>query len=76
LLLQPFAQEPMAVAYAASLEWLQLPVNVRLEVRTLGPLYWLEVPDVITEQRREELTKLNWADAMAELTPVICPKSG
>ena len=76
LLLQPFAKEPMAVAYAASLEWLQLPVNVRLKVRTLGPLYWLEVPDVITEQRREELAKLNWADAMAELTPVICPKSG
>ena len=76
LLLQPFAQEPMAVAYAASLEWLQLPVNVRLQVRTLGPLYWLEVPDVITEQRREELAELNWADALAELTPVICPKSG
>ena len=75
LLLQPFAREPMAVAYAASLEWLRLPVNVRLHVRTLGPLYWLEVPDVITEQRREELAELNWADALAELTPVICPKS-
>ncbi len=75
LLLRDFAREPLAVAYAAGLESLELPVKVRLQVRTLGPLYWLEVPDVITDQRREELAQLDWADALAELTPVICPSS-
>ncbi|MDP6391353.1 MAG: hypothetical protein QGI35_00100 [Arenicellales bacterium] len=49
-----------------------LDVNVRPEVRILGPLRWLEVSDVVTEERRQALAALDWADALVRLAAVPC----
>ena len=76
LMLREFAREAQASAFAAEITPLGLPIEIEKKVRTLGPLYWIDVPDVVTESRRQELGGLEWGDAMTQLTPIPCPASG
>ncbi|HCX87162.1 MAG TPA: hypothetical protein DG761_03985 [Gammaproteobacteria bacterium] len=76
LLLRDYARKSQAEEFATSLDAPEIPVLVKLQARTLGPLYWLDVPDVVTPERKQEFAELKWGDAMTEVTPIPCPKSG
>ena len=76
LLLGDYARKSQADALASGLASLELPIIVKLQARTLGPLYWLDVPDVVTPERKQEFAEQKWGDAMTEVTPIPCPKSG
>ena len=67
-----FAQGEVAGRYVAELTALGLAVNAKAEVRTLGPLRWLEVSDVVNEERRQNLAALDWADRAVRLAAVPC----
>jgi len=72
LVLRTFARERAAGEFAAGLTGKGFEASVQLAVRTLGPLGWLEVPDVVTQERHDELAAINWGDAMARLQQIPC----
>jgi hypothetical protein len=76
LWLDDYARKSQADELAFGLASLELPIIVKLQARTLGPLYWLDVPDVVTPERKQEFAEQKWGDAMTEVTPIPCPKSG
>ena len=76
LLLGDYARKAQAEKLASGLASLELPLIVKLQARTLGPLYWLDVPDVVTPERKQEFAEQKWGDAMTEVTPIPCLKSG
>lgn len=76
LMLGDFARESQASAFATEIGFLGLPIEIEKKVRNLGPLYWLDVPDVVTDARRQELGELEWGDALTQLTPIPCPSTG
>tara|TARA_B110000438_G_scaffold223516_1_gene217107 strand:- start:45 stop:677 length:633 start_codon:yes stop_codon:yes gene_type:complete len=76
LLLGDYARKAQAENLASGLASLELPLIVKLQARTLGPLYWLDVPDVVTPERKQEFAEQKWGDAMTEVTPIPCLKSG
>ncbi len=61
-----------AGAYVADLKQRGFDAKAQSEVRTLGPWRWLEVSDVVTEERRIVLRQINWRDAKVQVTPVFC----
>ena len=72
LSIQMFSQGEEAGRYVAELAALGLAANAKAEVRTLGPLRWLEVSDVVNEKRRQSLAALDWADSTVRLAAVPC----
>ena len=76
LLLSEFAVEADAASYSAGINALALDTITQKQVRNLGPLHWLDVPDVVTEERRQQLRALEWGDAITRLTPIPCPAAG
>ena len=72
LSIRSFAHEEEAGRFAAELIAQGLDAKARPESRVLGPLRWLEVSDVVTEERRQALTALDWADALVRLAAVPC----
>ena len=72
LSIQMFSQGEEAGRYVAELTALGLAANAKAEVRTLGPLRWLEVSDVVNEKRRQSLAALDWADSTVRLAAVPC----
>ncbi len=73
LFLQEFAAEEQASNYQIEVNALGLETLIEKHIRSLGPLHWLDVPDVVTEERRQQLKALQWGDAMTRLTPIPCP---
>ena len=73
LFLREFAAEEQASNYQTEINALGLETMIEKHIRSLGPLHWLDVPDVITEERRQQLKALQWGDAMTRLTPIPCP---
>jgi len=67
-----FSQGEEAGRFVTELIAQGLEADVRPEARTLGPLRWLEVSDVVTEERRQALAALDWADALVRLAAVPC----
>ena len=67
-----FSEGEAAGANVAKLKDGGLDAKARSEVRTLGPWRWLEVSDVVTDDRRQTLRALKWGDARAEVTGVPC----
>ncbi len=76
LLLGDYARRSQAEELTSGLASLNLPLKVKLRARTLGPLYWLDVPDVVTPERKQKFTEQKWGDAMTKLTSIPCPKNG
>ena len=72
LSIQMFSQGEEAGRYVAGLTALGLAAKAKAEVRTLGPLRWLEVSDVVNEERRQSLAALDWADTTVRLAAVPC----
>ena len=72
LSIQLFSQGEEAGRYVAELTVLGLAAKAKAEVRTLGPLRWLEVSDVVNEERRQNLAALDWADRTVRLAAVPC----
>ena len=68
-----FSEGEAAGAYVAELKDTGLDAKARYEVRTLGPWRWLEVADVVTDDRRTTLREIDWGDAKAQVTGVPCP---
>ena len=75
LRLADFAIKSQAKDFTAGLNDMELPLVIKLQARTLGPLYWLDVPDVVTPERKQEFAEQQWGDAMTEVTPIPCPKN-
>ena len=75
LSIQMFSQGEEAGRYVAELTALGLAVKAKAEVRTLGPLRWLEVSDIVNEERRQNLAALDWADRAVRLAAVPCGAS-
>ena len=75
LLLADFAIKSKAKEFAAGLNDMELPLVIKLQARTLGPFYWLDVPDVVTPERKQEFAEQQWGDAMTEVTPIPCPEN-
>jgi len=73
LFLREFAAEEQASNYQTEINALGLETMLEKHIRSLGPLHWLDVPDVVTEERRQQLKALQWGDAMTRLTPIPCP---
>ncbi|NBT28847.1 MAG: hypothetical protein EBT18_05060 [Gammaproteobacteria bacterium] len=73
LFLREFAAEEQASNYQTEINALGLETMIEKHIRSLGPLHWLDVPDVVTEERRQQLKALQWGDAMTRLTPIPCP---
>lgn len=73
LFLREFAAEEQALNYQTEVNALGLETMIEKHIRSLGPLHWLDVPDVVTEERRQQLKALQWGDAMTRLTPIPCP---
>ncbi len=73
LFLREFAAEEQASNYQTEVNALGLETMIEKHIRSLGPLHWLDVPDVVTEERRQQLKALQWGDAMTRLTPIPCP---
>ncbi len=73
LFLREFAAEEQASNYQTEANALGLETMIEKHIRSLGPLHWLDVPDVVTEERRQQLKALQWGDAMTRLTPIPCP---
>ena len=67
-----FSDGEAAGAYVAELKGLGLDAKAKSEVRTLGPWRWLEVSDIVTEERRETLEEMSWGDAKVEVANVPC----
>ena len=67
-----FSEGEAAGAYVAELKGVGLDAKARSEVRTLGPWRWLEIADAVTEERRDTLRGIEWADANAQLAGVPC----
>jgi len=67
-----FTEGVAAGAYVAELKKLGLDAEARSEARTLGPWRWLEVADVVTDERRNILSQYEWGDAKAEILGVPC----
>tara|TARA_B100001123_G_C14906561_1_gene866000 strand:+ start:44 stop:682 length:639 start_codon:yes stop_codon:yes gene_type:complete len=72
LSIQMFSQGGEAGRYVAELTALGLAPKAKAEVRTLGPLRWLEISDVVNEERRQNLAALDWADRAVRLAAVPC----
>ena len=68
-----FSDGETAGAYVVDLKQRGFDAKAQSEVRTLGPWRWLEVSDVVTEERRTVLRQINWRDAKVQVTPVSCP---
>ena len=75
LLLADFAIKSKAKEFAADFDDVELRLVIKLQARTLGPLYWLDVPDVVTPERKQEFAEQKWGDAMTEVIPIPCPKN-
>jgi len=73
LFLREFAAEEQASNYQIQVNALGLETMIEKHIRNLGPFHWLDVPDVVTEERRQQLKALQWGDAMTRLTPIPCP---
>jgi len=73
LFLREFAAEEQASNYQIQINALGLETMIEKHIRNLGPFHWLDVPDVVTEERRQQLKALQWGDAMTRLTPIPCP---
>jgi hypothetical protein len=67
-----FSDGERAGAYVAKLKHIGIDAKARSEVRTLGPWRWLEVSDVVTDERRDVLRGINWRDAKVQVTGVPC----
>ena len=67
-----YSEGEVAGAYVAELKRGGLDAKARSEVRTLGPWRWLEVADAVTEERRDTLRGIEWADANARVAGVPC----
>ncbi|MBO69176.1 MAG: hypothetical protein CL398_12820 [Acidiferrobacteraceae bacterium] len=67
-----FTEGVAAGAYVAELKKLGLDAEARSEARTLGPWRWLEVADVVNDERRDVLHQHEWGDAKAEILDVPC----
>ena len=73
LFLREFAAEEQASNYQTEVNALGLETMIEKHIRNLGPFHWLDVPDVVTEERRQQLKALQWGDDMTRLTPIPCP---
>jgi hypothetical protein len=67
-----FSAGEAAGAFVAELKDVGIHAKARSEVRTLGPLRWLEVSDVVTEDRRNTLRGMNWGDVRVQIIDFPC----
>jgi len=67
-----FSDGEVAGAYVATLKQEGLDAKARSEARTLGPWRWLEVSDVVTDDRRGVLRQIDWRDAKVQVAVVPC----
>lgn len=72
LTVKMFSQEEAAGRFKVQLENQGIEVQARPERRTLGPLRWLELPSVITDEQRRTLRQIDWRDAMTKVSIVPC----
>ena len=72
LTVQMFSQPEAAGRFVSDLAAGGIQAEARLETRTLGPLRWLELADVITEAQREKLHQMPWRDAMTKVSIMPC----
>ena len=70
--LKVFSTAEPAAQYVAKLSAAGIDAKSRPEIRTLGPLRWLEVDSVENVNAREKLTTMDWGDAMAKLYEIPC----
>jgi hypothetical protein len=67
-----FSQPGDARNFVGRLKEHNIVVNYRPELRTLGPLRWIEVDTVPDQYARDELDKATWGDAMASVLTFPC----
>lgn len=67
-----FSQPGDARNFVARLKEHDISVNYRPELRTLGPLRWIEVDSLPDKYAQEELGEVKWGDAMAKLVQFPC----
>ncbi len=67
-----FTQPEAAGRFVSDLAVGGIQAGARLETRTLGPLRWLELADVITETQREKLRQMPWRDAITKVSIMPC----
>lgn len=67
-----FSQSSDARQFVARLREQNIETTYRPELRTLGPLRWIEVDKVPDRYAREQLAAAKWGDAMAAVTSYPC----
>ncbi|KAA3631421.1 MAG: hypothetical protein DWQ08_04875 [Proteobacteria bacterium] len=67
-----FSQSGDARRYVTRLKESGVEAIYRPELRTLGPLRWIEVEKVPDRYAREQLEAVQWGDAMASVTSFPC----
>lgn len=67
-----FSQAGDARNFVAKLRESGIEASYRPELRTLGPLRWIEVEKVPDRYAREQLQATQWGDAMASVTSFPC----
>ena len=67
-----FSQASDARNFVSRLKGFNISVNYRPELRTLGPLRWIEVDSIPDEYAKDELAKTAWGDAMASVLTFPC----
>lgn len=67
-----FSQSSDARNFVAELRERDIETSYRPELRTLGPLRWIEVEELPDRHAREQLQAARWGDAMASVTSFPC----
>jgi hypothetical protein len=67
-----FSQAADARNFVARLKEKGVEASYRPELRTLGPLRWIEVETLPDRHARDQLQAANWGDAMASVTSFPC----
>jgi hypothetical protein len=67
-----FSQSGDARNFVAELKGKGIETIYRPELRTLGPLRWIEVEKIPDRYAREQLDEVKWGDAMASVTNFPC----
>lgn len=67
-----FSQAGDARNFVAKLKESSVETNYRPELRTLGPLRWIEVENLPDRYAREQLENAKWGDAMAGVSSFPC----
>ena len=68
-----FSQSTDARAFVSRLNEDEIESSYRPELRTLGPLRWIELSKEPDRFAVEKLKESSWGDAMAKVTQVPCP---